>query len=140
VSTLLYAAGGAIFVLLGLLHAAYTLADLRRPRRIVPDDPAVIDAMQRSGVRLARGGTTMWRAWVGFNLSHSLGAIVFGAVAATWGAATPSAWAALPALVSALYGAIGWRYWFRVPNAGIALATLCFVAAALANWGMLAPQ
>ena len=71
-------AGGAIYAILGLLHAIYTYADTRRPRRIVPDDPAVIEAMKGTGVRLARGVTTMWRAWVDFNFSHSLGAIVFG--------------------------------------------------------------
>lgn len=65
--------GGSLFAILGLVHAVYTLADISRPRRLVPDDPAVIAAMSSSGVRLARGGTTMWRAWVGFNFSHSLG-------------------------------------------------------------------
>ena len=75
--------GGSLFALLGLLHALYTFADISRPRRLVPDNPAVIEAMSSSGVRLARGGTTMWRAWVGFNFSHSLGAILFGSPASS---------------------------------------------------------
>lgn len=34
--------GGSIFAILGSLHGFYTLMDLKRPRRIVPDDPAVM--------------------------------------------------------------------------------------------------
>jgi len=121
----LFVIGGAIFVVLGLLHALYTLLDLRRPRRLVPVDAEVMRAMQGTGVRLARAcAGSMWQAWVGFNLSHSLGAIVFGAWAASSGS-----WLAVPA--AALYLAIGWRCWFWIPNTGIAMATLCFAAAAL---------
>jgi len=83
-SLLLYT-GGGIFVVLGLLHAIYTFADIRRPRRLVPDDPAVSAAMHRSHLRLARGRTTMWQAWVGFNFSHSLGVVLFGALSVAAG-------------------------------------------------------
>jgi len=40
--------GGGIFVLLGSLHALYTFLDIRRPRRLVPQDPAVALAMKGS--------------------------------------------------------------------------------------------
>jgi hypothetical protein len=40
--------GGGIFVLLGLLHALYTFLDIGRPRRLVPQDPAVARAMAES--------------------------------------------------------------------------------------------
>jgi len=120
--------GGDIFVVLGLIHAIFTLQDIRRPRRLVPDDPAVAAAMTRSSVRLARGGTTMWRAWVGFNLSHSLGAIVFGALCVFVGAiigTTPvPGWVLglLPA-IGLIYLTLGVLYWFRIPVVGIAVAT-----------------
>ncbi len=130
----LYAAGGAIFSVLALLHAVFTLTDLRRPRRIVPADAAVMHAMMASPVRLAGPGSSMWRAWIGFNLSHSLGALMFGAAAAAWGmwpAGTPAAIAWLPAALAALYLAIGLPYWFKTPNRGIALALGCFVLAAI---------
>lgn len=55
---------GAVFVLLGGLHAIYTLLDLRSPRRLVPVDPSVAQAMANSALKLSRGGTDMWRAWV----------------------------------------------------------------------------
>jgi hypothetical protein len=132
-STLLYAAGGAIFCLLGTLHAVYMLMDLRRPRRLVPGDPTVIAAMAGSSVRLAGEATDMWRAWVGFNLSHSLGALLFGATAIVWPgvAAGGDALAWLPASVAAVYLAIGLRFWFSAPNFGLAAATVALAAAAL---------
>lgn len=134
ISTWLYGLGGTIFVGLGLLHGAFTLADLSRPRRLVPSAPGLKAAMEASGVRLAGTGTTMWRAWVGFNLSHSLGAIVFGlgAMALGWpGVKLPAVAAWLPAVIGTAYLGIGLGCWFKVPNAGIAIASACFVAGAL---------
>jgi hypothetical protein len=126
--------GGGIFVVLGLLHAVYTLQDIRRPRRLVPDDPAVTAAMARSLVRLARGGTTMWRAWVGFNFSHSLGAVLFGALCIFAGAvigtvAVPGWMLFLLCVIGLTYLALGVLYWFRIPIAGIAVATGCLLVA-----------
>ena len=126
--------GGGIFVVLGLLHAIYTFLDIRRPRRLVPDDPAVSAAMARSPVRLARGGMTMWRAWVGFNFSHSLGAVLFGALCIYAGAVVDtggvSGWMLLLLCAIGLtYLAIGALYWFRIPIAGIAIATACLLVA-----------
>ena len=92
-------------------------------------------AKRGTGLRLARGSrVTMWQAWIGFNLSHSLGTIVFGAAAAAWSlwpVTTAPALATLPGAVALLYGAIGWRCWFCIPNTGIAISAGCLLAAAL---------
>ena len=48
--------GGAVFSVLGRLHAIYTLLDLRNPRRLVPADPAVAHAMANSALRLSGWG------------------------------------------------------------------------------------
>jgi hypothetical protein len=72
--------GGVVFGVLGALHAIYTALDLRNPRRLVPDDPSVAHAMANSALRLSRGGTDMWRAWIVFNFSHSLGVLLVGAL------------------------------------------------------------
>ena len=37
---------GAIYIILGALHAVFTLMDERNPRRLAPDDPAVTEAMR----------------------------------------------------------------------------------------------
>ena len=67
------------------------------------------------------------------DLSHSLGALLFGAMAIAWPvvSARDDALARLPAAVAAVYLAIGLRFWFSVPNFGIAAATVAIAAAAL---------
>jgi len=125
---------GLIYGLLGTLHALYTFLDLRNPRRIVPDDPAVMTAMQNSKIRLTRGESTMWQGWVGFNLSHSLGALMFAAacfiVAACLRILAFSPWVLFAlAGISALYLVMAAQYWFRIPILGTATATACLTAA-----------
>jgi hypothetical protein len=137
VTELLLIIGGSVFGVLGLLHAVYTFADARRPRRLAPDDPAVVEAMRSSGLRLSRGGTTMWRAWLGFNFSHSLGVLLFSFGCVTLGlfaraVALPKSVLLLPVGVGSIYLWLAIRYWFRIPAVGIALATLCFMAAWIA--------
>ena len=126
--------GGGIFLLLGILHALYTFLDIREPRRLVPQEPSVALAMAESPVRLARGGTTMWRAWVGFNFSHSLGAMLFGMLCV--GAGLVLGTLMLPAwilfvlvLIALCYVGLSVLYWFRIPTMGITLATVCLVIA-----------
>jgi hypothetical protein len=126
--------GGGIFVVFGLLHALYTFLDIRRPRRLVPDDPLVSAAMTRSHLRLTAGRTTMWEAWVGFNFSHSLGLALFGCVCIATGAVTAtglvSAWVLLLlTAIGLIYVVLGTLYWFRIPIAGAAVGTVCLLVA-----------
>jgi hypothetical protein len=126
--------GGGVFVLLGLLHALYTYLDIDRPRRLVPQDPAVAQAMVTSNLRLSGTGTTMWRAWVGFNFSHSIGVVLFGAICigagSVLGAMALPAWILFAFVVIALmYLAVGLLYWFRIPLACIFLASVCLLIA-----------
>jgi ammonia channel protein AmtB len=126
--------GGGVFVLLGLLHALYTYLDIARPRRLVPQEPAVAQAMAESNMRLSGTGTTMWRAWVGFNFSHSIGVVLFGTVCI--GAGSILGTMVLPAwilfvlvVIALLYFMVGLLYWFRVPVAGVAVAGVCLLIA-----------
>jgi hypothetical protein len=133
IATLLGLAG-SIYLLLGALHALYTWLDTRVPRRIVPDDPAVIAAMRNSKIRLARGQSTMWQGWVGFNFSHSLGAVFFGAaicfIAGTLGTSALSPWVLLVlTVISAAYLSLALKYWFRIPVVGTSIATACLALA-----------
>lgn len=124
--------GGAVFGVLGILHAVYTLLDLRNPRRLVPVDPSVAQAMAHSALRLSGGRTDMWRAWIGFNFSHSLGVLLVAALAVWAGSRTN----ALPVgivpaltLIGCVYLVLALRYWFRTPAIGVAIGTGCFAAA-----------
>ena len=125
---------GLIYVVLGTLHAIFTFLDERNPRRLAPDDPAVLTAMQNSKLQLSRGATTMWQAWISFNLTHSLAAIMMGTacliVMAHLGLFVFSPWALFAlAGVSALFAIIGQRYWFGVPRTGTLIATVLLTAA-----------
>ena len=63
----------SIFGLLGIAHGWYTFRDSQNPHRLVPGSRTVLEAMKATDLRLSRGGTTMWKAWLGFNYSHTLG-------------------------------------------------------------------
>ena len=120
--------------MLGLLHVFYTYLDIGRPRRLVPQDPAVAQAMAKSNLRLSGSGTTMWRAWVGFNFSHSIGVVRFGTVCIgggfVLGTRVLPAWILFVFVVIALiYLVVGLLYWFRIPVVGIALAEVCLLIA-----------
>jgi hypothetical protein len=124
--------GGAVFGVLGGLHAIYTLLDLRDPRRLVPADPSVAHAMGNSALRLSGGRTDMWRAWIGFNFSHSLGLLLLASVAIWAGAGTrmvPVGIIAALTLIGCVYLTLALRYWFRVPAIGVAIGAGCFAAA-----------
>ncbi len=76
----------------------------------------------------------MWKAWVGFNASHSLGAILFGAVFSYLALEQPgllfhSYFLGAAGLVTlCAYLAMAKLYWFKRPLQGISLALLLYVA------------
>jgi hypothetical protein len=125
--------GGAVFVVLGGLHAVYTLLDLRNPRWLVPVDPSVAKAMANSALRLSGGRTDMWRAWIGFNFSHSLGLLLVAALALWAGFRIKMlpVGIIMPALtlIGCAYEVLALLYWFRAPAIGVAIGTTCFAAA-----------
>ncbi len=131
IARVFYLAGASIFGLLGTLHLFYTFFS----RKFLARDPAVVEAMKGTSPRISRS-TTMWRAWIGFNASHALGAMLLSAfylLLAGWhmdvlGGSSP--FAVLPVIASAAYLLVAKRYWFVVPFRGIAIATGCFAVGA----------
>lgn len=125
--------GALPFVVLGIAHAFATPRTPAQSKGLSPRDPVLREAMTKDTVLLTRR-TTLWLAWVGFNLSHSLGTVLFGAVVLLVGRSQASfqaqAGVFLPfaIVVSGLYLLLGLRYWFRTPIVGIALSGVCFVA------------
>ena len=138
-SRYLFLIGALPFIVFGLLHAAATPQTPAHAKGLSPRDPTVRDAMAHDTILLTRR-TTVWLAWVGFNLSHSLGLLLVGVVVALIGRTSASfqAQAAvflpLAVLVSATYLVLGVRYWFRTPIIGISLASVCF----LVSWVLFA--
>jgi hypothetical protein len=122
--------GASIFGVLGGLHLAYTFFS----HKLLPRDPAVIDAMKSTSPVLTRQ-TTVWDAWIGFNASHSLGAILFAVFYILLGVQHPqvlvqsTSFAVLGVATGAAYLWLAHAYWFRVPFLSIAIATACFIGA-----------
>jgi hypothetical protein len=121
--------GASIFGVLGGLHLAYTFFS----DKLLPRERAVIDAMKGTSLVLTRE-TTLWDAWVGFNASHSLGAILFAAFYLLLAVQHPEvlqskSFALLGVATCAAYLWLAHAYWFRIPFFGIAVATACFVVA-----------
>jgi hypothetical protein len=131
-SRYLFLAGAMPYLVLGLAHAVATPLTPARAKGLSPRDPAVREAMARDSVLLTRR-VNLWLAWVGFNLSHSLGVVLFGVVVVLIGRSPATFQAQAPLFlplatsVSALYLVLGIRYWFRTPIVGITISSVCFV-------------
>jgi hypothetical protein len=136
VSRTLFLVGIGIFILLGCAHGLLTLRDLASPRSFTPTERGVREAMAKAPLALAPQ-TTVWRSWLGFNFSHSLGLVVFGVVFAAlalrdfaWLQASPVL-RLIPAVVALLYAVLSIRFWFWAPALASALGCACLLAAAL---------
>jgi hypothetical protein len=137
-SRYLFLAGALPFVILGFAHAYATPTHLDVPRGLSPSDVELAKAMSRTRLRLT-ARTDMWLAWMGFNFSHSLGVLLFGAVVLVIGRSTKSfevegrIFVPLSVFVSALYFLLASKYWFRTPIVACALSLVLF----LASWVLL---
>ena len=124
------AASAAIIFLLGAVHLIYTV----HGTRLHPRDAELRIKLEQAPLVLTRQ-TTMWKAWIGFNLSHSCGALLFGAVygylALLQSTFLFQSWflLALGLVLLGGYAFLGKRYWFKSPLRGIALATVFYVVA-----------
>jgi hypothetical protein len=138
VNEIFFLVGAALFGLLGVAHGVLILRDLHEPRAFTPTDESLRRAMAEAPLRLAPQ-TTIWNAWLGFNLSHSLGLVIFG---------TLLGWLAFhdfdvvaenlflrfsAVVVGLLYVVLALRFWFRVPAVFAAAGTICFIVSALSD-------
>lgn len=130
----LIAVSAAIILLLGSAHLLFTF----RGPKLHPRDAALAARMREVSPVLTRQ-TTMWKAWVGFNASHSYGAIFFGLVYGDLALAHASVLFQSPFLLGvglALlvgYVVLARTYWFSIPLRGISLATALYLAALVVN-------
>ena len=126
----LLAGSAAIALLLGSLHLLYTF----RGPKLLPRDATLQQRMSEVTPVLTRE-TTMWKAWVGFNASHSFGAMLFGLVYGYLALAHPaflfgSTFLVMVGLLLLVgYAFLGKRYWFSIPFRGILASLLLYVLA-----------
>jgi hypothetical protein len=136
---LLLIAGAGIFLLLGTVHGVYTLQDLGNPTHFTPRDAGLRAAMQQSSIAL-HPDINLWRAWLGFNLTHSLGLLMFGGAFLYLGVLHPALFprSALLQLcsiaISAAYLIISLKFFFQTPAIGAGIAMICFVLAAALSY------
>ena len=125
---LMATSAGVIFAL-GALHLVYTFVG----SKLRPRDPALEARMDEVSPGITRE-TTMWRAWVGFNASHGMGAMLFGLVYGFLAVRHADVLFRSPFLLGVGlamlggYAVLGRRYWFSVPFGGICLALVAYVA------------
>ena len=134
ISVFFVLASGVVLGGMGLLHLYLTF----RTHRLEPRDPSLKLYMQ--GVApVISSQTTMWRAWLGFNASHSIGAIlyalVYGWLVLAPGAPLFKSWflIAVGALVLGSYLALARLYWFHIPLRGVLVAAALY-ALGLITW------
>ena len=134
VASFLVSVSAAIVFALGALHLFHTY----RGPLLHPRDEGVKDAMERSTLRITRE-TTVWRAYVGFNVTHSLGLMLFGAIYLWLALVVPGLLFGslfLQFLGLAMLAActvLARRYFFSVPFRAIVLATALYVAGLLVH-------
>jgi hypothetical protein len=124
--------GGVVYLLLGAVHAVLTLRDLHNPQTFTPPDPALRAAMQSSTVAI-HPTANLWKAWLGFNLSHSVGVLLFGGFLITTGISSPGFASGflvrvVIAVVAIVYVVLANVFWFRDPLVGTAIAATLIAA------------
>lgn len=129
VPAMLIAASALLILSLGTLHLLLTY----RGSAFHPRDPALMEAMKAGSMRITRA-TSMWRSWIGFHASHSLGAMLFGLVYGYLalegsGFLFRSVFLLVLGLATlCAYLLLARLYWFKVPFRGIVLATALYGA------------
>jgi hypothetical protein len=137
-----FIAGTIPLILAGGLHVLLTLIDMVRPTFFAPLEGSVKSGMEGTSFRFRlmvpggnEGRPSMWSAWLGFNISHGLGAFTFGLLClliATYDFKLVEQIDAIRPLtiaVSATYLAVSLRFWFYGPAIITGTSTACFTIA-----------
>lgn len=129
---ILLVTGATIFGALGTIHLAYTFLS----NKFNAFDSNVTKAMKCTSPLLTKQ-TTMWKAWVGFNASHSLGAMLVTAFYVPLAINNMSVirenlwFSILPVVIGFSYLTLAKKYWFKIPFIGVLISTVCFIGAAI---------
>jgi hypothetical protein len=137
-----FVAGTIPFITAGSLHALGALVDIWRPTFFTPTEEPVGAGMRETTLALremfpGRPRRTFWQAWLGFNISHGMGAAVFGilllAIARQDFALVTSIGIIRPLSIGVglAYFVLAIRCWFYLPAIAIGIGIACFVISTL---------
>lgn len=130
---LLMLASAAVAFLMGTGHLWLTFAT----SKFHPRDPQT-EVLMRQDCPQLTGRTTMWKTWIGFNGSHSLGPMLYGAVYGYLAWIHPAVLfdslflRGLGIALLASYLVLALRYWFHLPLRGLVVVTVCYLGALIA--------
>jgi hypothetical protein len=119
----------SIIFTLGVFHLAYTFYG----PMLTPRDPALQISMRQISPVITNE-TTMWRCWVGFNATHSMGLILFGLVFGFLALAHSQILFHSPFLLIVGLAMLGSlvvvckMYFFSGPLTGVSISLACYVA------------
>jgi hypothetical protein len=125
---ILMAVSAGIVFTLGIIHLVYTLWGTK----LMPRDPALQISMSQISPVITRE-TTIWRCWVGSNITHSMGLILFGLVFGFLTLAQDQLLFRSPFLLlvglAMLAGLVvlSKLYFFTVPLIGVSIALVCYL-------------
>jgi hypothetical protein len=114
---------------LGAMHLVYTFWGTM----LTPRDPALQISMSQIAPVITKE-TTMWRCWIGFNASHSMGLILFGLIFGFLALAHDRLLFQSTFLLVVGLAMLGGLavlcklYFFSSPLTGISIALACYVA------------
>jgi len=118
----------SIIFALGVIHLVYTFWG----PNLTPRDPALQVSMSQISPVITKE-TTMWRCWVGFNASHSMGLILFGLVFGYLALAHDQFLFRAPFLLVVGLAMLGGivvlckLYFFSSPLIGVSISLACYI-------------
>jgi hypothetical protein len=132
-STILMLISAGIAFVLGAIHMGYTFSG----SNLLPRNPELLTAMNEAHLSLTKE-TTVWRAWVGFNASHSMGLLLFGLIFGFLAISHTkllfdSAYLLIVGFAMlAGFCVLSRLYWFSIPFAGMTISLICYVVSVIA--------
>jgi len=118
----------SIILMLGVVHLVYTLWG----PNLTPRDPALQISMTQTSPVITKE-TTMWRCWIGFNATHSMGLILFGLVFAFLALAHGQLLFRSPFLLAVGLAMLGGYVvlckvsFFSAPLTGVSISLVCYL-------------
>lgn len=132
IAKFLWITASGIYIVLATMHLLYTFFT----NKFLAKDRNTVESMKQTHPLLTNK-TTMWKAWIGFNGSHSAGGIFLGMANLLLAVLYFSFLSgSLPLIIltvitSLFYLFLAIKYWFKIPLTGIAIATICYIIAAV---------